>query len=58
MNELVAATKKLGVFPFTNFNRMHVVPPCNVSKEEALEGIAVLDQAFATISHHYTGADS
>ena len=58
MNELVAATKKLGVFPFTNFNRMHVVPPCNVSKEEALEGIAVLDQAFATISHHYTGADA
>jgi len=37
---------------------MHVVPPCNVSKEEALEGIDVLDQAFATISHYYTGADA
>jgi taurine--2-oxoglutarate transaminase len=37
---------------------MHVVPSCNVSKEEALEGIAVLDKAFATISHHYTGADA
>lgn len=58
MNELVAATKKLGVFPFTNFNRMHVVPPCNITKEEALAGIAILDQAFATISHHYTGADA
>jgi taurine--2-oxoglutarate transaminase len=58
MNELIAATKKLGVFPFANFNRMHVVPPCNISKEEVLAGIAILDEAFATISHHYIGADA
>jgi taurine--2-oxoglutarate transaminase len=58
MNELIAATKKLGVFPFTNFNRMHVVPPCNISKEEVLAGIAILDEAFATISHYYSGADA
>ena len=58
MNELIATTKKLGVFPFANFNRMHVVPPCNISKEEVLAGIAILDQAFLTISHHYTGADA
>lgn len=56
MNELVAACKKLGLFPFNNYNRMHICPPCNVSEAEIREGFAILDQAFATIAHHYTGA--
>ncbi len=55
MGELVAACKKLGLMPFTNFNRMHVCPPCNVSEAELREGFAILDQAFASIAHHYTG---
>ncbi len=57
MNELVAACKKLGLMPFNNYNRMHICPPCNVSEEEVREGFAILDQAFATIAHHYTGSD-
>lgn len=56
MNELVAACKKLGLFPFNNYNRMHICPPCNVTEAEIREGFAILDQAFASISHHYTGA--
>lgn len=56
MNELVAACKKLGLFPFNNYNRMHICPPCNVSEAEIREGFAILDQAFASIAHHYTGA--
>ena len=56
MNELVAACKKLGLFPFNNYNRMHICPPCNVTEAEIREGFAILDQAFATIAHHYTGA--
>ena len=55
MGELVAACKKLGLMPFTNFNRMHVCPPCNVTESELREGFAILDQAFASIAHHYTG---
>ena len=55
MGELVAACKKLGLMPFTNFNRMHVCPPCNVTEAELREGFAILDQAFASIAHHYTG---
>ena len=55
MGELVAACKKLGLMPFTNFNRMHICPPCNVSEAELREGFAILDQAFASIAHHYTG---
>ena len=27
------------------------------SEEEVREGFAILDQAFATIAHHYTGSD-
>lgn len=56
MNELVAACKKLGLFPFNNYNRMHICPPCNVTEEEIREGFAILDQAFTSIAHHYTGA--
>ena len=56
MNELVAACKRLGLFPFNNYNRMHICPPCNVTEAEIREGFAILDQAFASIAHHYTGA--
>jgi len=55
MNELVATCKKLGLFPFNNYNRMHICPPCNVTEAEIREGFAILDQAFASIAHYYTG---
>ena len=55
MAELVGACKKLGLMPFTNYNRMHICPPCNVSEAELREGFAILDQAFSAISSHYTG---
>ena len=57
INELIAACKKLGLMPFNNYNRMHICPPCNVSEAEIREGFAILDQAFASIAHHYTGSD-
>jgi taurine--2-oxoglutarate transaminase len=56
MGELMAGMKKRGVLPFANFNRLHVVPPCTVTDEEAKEGLAVLDEAFAEIDKYYTGA--
>jgi taurine--2-oxoglutarate transaminase len=56
MTELVATCKKLGLMPFTNYNRMHICPPCNVSEAEIREGFAILDQAFTAISAHYTGS--
>jgi taurine--2-oxoglutarate transaminase len=55
MNELVGECKKLGLMPFTNFNRMHVVPPCNISEAEFNEGLSILDKAFSAIDKHYTG---
>ncbi|MGH8937999.1 MAG: aspartate aminotransferase family protein, partial [Actinomycetes bacterium] len=47
MASLVAACKERGMIPFVNFNRLHVVPPCTVSDEEAKEGLAILDEALS-----------
>lgn len=55
MTELVGECKKRGLMPFTNFNRMHVVPPCTVSEGEAKEGLAILDEVFTVMDKHYVG---
>ncbi len=46
MNSVIAACKAGGLLPFANFNRIHVVPPCNVSADEVREGLAILDSAL------------
>ncbi len=55
MSELVAACKEHGLLPFTNFNRLHVVPPCTVTDAEAREGLAMLDTALSAADAHTTG---
>ena len=55
MGELVAESKKRGLMPFTNFNRMHVVPPCTVTEAEAKEGLAILDEVYTVLDKHYVG---
>jgi taurine--2-oxoglutarate transaminase len=55
MNDLVAACKERGLLPFTNYNRLHVVPPCTVSETESKEGLAILDEAFGAADTHYAG---
>ena len=52
LNETIAACKANGLLPFANFNRIHVVPPCNVSDEEAREGLAILDAALDVADSH------
>ncbi len=46
MAELVAACKAQGLWPFTHFNRIHVVPPCNTSDDDVRAGLAVIDEAL------------
>ncbi len=46
MNELVAACKSKGLLPFANFNRIHVVPPCNTSVQDTEAGLAILDEVL------------
>jgi len=55
MNALVAACKERGLMPFTNYNRLHVVPPCTVSEAEAKEGLAILDEALTVADRYYLG---
>ena len=55
MGDLVAACKAQGLLPFVNYNRLHVVPACNVSTDEALDGLTRLDAALAAADAHYTG---
>ena len=55
MTELVVECKKRGLMPFTNFNRMHVVPPCTVTDAEAKDGLTILNEVFTLIDRHYTG---
>ena len=47
MVELAAACKQRGLWPFTHFNRMHVVPPITISDDDMRTGLAIIDEALA-----------
>jgi taurine--2-oxoglutarate transaminase len=55
MTEFAAACKQRGLWPFTHFNRTHVVPPCTTTADEVREGIAILDEALDVADGYYTG---
>lgn len=55
MVELANACKAEGLWPFTHFNRVHVVPPCTTTAAEIHEGVAVLDRALTLADASYTG---
>ncbi|WP_026534638.1 aspartate aminotransferase family protein [Arthrobacter sp. H14] len=55
MNELVAVCKSRGLLPFANFNRIHVVPPLNITVEDANAGLDILDEALAAADAHVEG---
>ncbi|MCI9887529.1 aspartate aminotransferase family protein [Micrococcales bacterium 31B] len=46
MNQLIAECKSRGLLPFVNFNRIHVVPPCNTSVADVEKGLAILDDVL------------
>jgi taurine--2-oxoglutarate transaminase len=56
MNEFAAACKDRGLWPFTHFNRTHVVPPCTTTAEEIRHGMAILDEALEVADSYYTGS--
>lgn len=55
MTVLGAEAKKRGLLPFINYNRLHVVPPCTVSEDEARTGLAILDEALTEVDRYYEG---
>ena len=52
MAAVIGACKAGGLLPFANYHRIHVVPPCNVSEQEAREGLAILDAALDVADQH------
>src|SRR5580658_9995202 len=55
MTRLSAQARSHGLLTFTNFNRLHVVPPCVITAEEAKEGIAILDDVLTSVDGFYQG---
>jgi taurine---2-oxoglutarate transaminase len=47
MSAVVKACQERGMLPFSNVNRIHVVPPLTTTDDEAREGLAILDAALA-----------
>jgi len=52
MLELVTACKERNLWPFTHFNRMHVVPPCNTPVEDVKAGLAIIDEVLDLADKH------
>lgn len=55
MADLLSACKANGLLPFTNYNRLHVVPPCTISVDETQEALSRLDAVFSVVDRHYVG---
>ena len=52
MMDLAAACKERNLWPFTHFNRMHVVPPCNTPVEDIKTGLAIIDEVLDLADKH------
>jgi taurine--2-oxoglutarate transaminase len=55
MAEIVAFCKQQGMWPFTHFNRIHVVPPCTTSEADLRTGLAIIDEALNIADKYYVG---
>ena len=54
MNAVMAACTRRGLWPFVNLNRIHVAPPCTITRAEAEDGLRILDEALATADGYVT----
>jgi taurine--2-oxoglutarate transaminase len=52
MAEFAAACKSRGLWPFTHFNRVHIVPPCTISETELRDGLDIIDDALHVLDAH------
>jgi len=49
ITDLMGACRRRGLLPFLAGNRVHVVPPCTVSEDEARYGVALLGKALGEV---------
>jgi taurine--2-oxoglutarate transaminase len=53
--DITAACKARGLWPFTHFNRVHVVPPITTPVDDVRLGLEILDEALAVADALVTG---
>ena len=58
MVRFAAACQERGLWPFTHFNRTHIVPPCTITPEQAREGLAILDAALSVADQYHVKGQS
>ena len=56
MSRLTAECKARGLLTFTNFNRLHVVPPCVITEDEMRQGLAIIDEALEVTDQYAASA--
>lgn len=56
IGEILKASRDEGLLIFNNFHRIHVVPPCTVTDDEARDGLARLDRALSAADQYYVGS--
>lgn len=56
IGEILKASRDEGLLIFNNFHRIHVVPPCTVTDDEARDGLARLDRALSAADKYYVGS--
>jgi taurine---2-oxoglutarate transaminase len=49
MAAIVTGCVSRGMAPFANFNRIHILPPLNVTSDELTQGIGILDDVLAEL---------
>ena len=55
MVDVITACKANNLWPFTHFNRVHVVPPLVITDQEMRDGLAIIDEALNVADSYYTG---
>lgn len=56
MGRLKARLMSHRLLPFMADNRLHVVPPCVVTEDEARDGLAIIDAALAELQQEFSAA--
>ncbi len=46
MNEVLAAIRARGVWPFSQYNRIHVAPPLVIEEDDLIRGLDLMDEAL------------
>jgi taurine---2-oxoglutarate transaminase len=54
MQELMAACRTRGVWPFPHFNRLHIAPPLTTSPADLELGLARIDDALSVVDQYAT----